>query len=95
MCGGQGVIRGTRVPLRTILASLAEGATANEIVSDFPTVSVEAVQAVIACARSHSSICCSRATRITNSSTSAGSRSATCRAYFRSKASFSGSRTSS
>ena len=48
MCGGQAVIRGTRVPLRTILASLAEGATANEIVSDFPTVSVEAVQAVIA-----------------------------------------------
>ena len=48
VCGGQAVIRGTRVPLRTILASLAEGATANEIVSDFPTVSVEAVQAVIA-----------------------------------------------
>jgi uncharacterized protein (DUF433 family) len=48
VCGGAAVIRGTRVPLRTILASLAEGATAGEIVSDFPTVSVEAVQAVIA-----------------------------------------------
>lgn len=48
VCGGQAVIRGTRVPLRTILASLAEGATAHEIVSDFPTVSVDAVQGVIA-----------------------------------------------
>ena len=36
------------MPLRTILASLAEGATTDEIVSDFPTVTVEAVRAVIA-----------------------------------------------
>ncbi|HEX8522879.1 MAG TPA: DUF433 domain-containing protein [Tepidisphaeraceae bacterium] len=45
---GEPIILGTRVPLRTILASLAEGATVEEIVADFPTVSQEAVRAVIA-----------------------------------------------
>ena len=48
VCGGQPVIRGTRVPLRTVLASLAEGASIEEIVADFPTVSAEQVRAVIA-----------------------------------------------
>ena len=48
VCGGQAIIRGTRVPLRTVLASLAEGATIDEIVTDFPTVSIEQVRAVIA-----------------------------------------------
>ncbi|MCB1032215.1 MAG: DUF433 domain-containing protein [Acidobacteria bacterium] len=48
ICGGQITIAGTRVPVRTILASLAEGATIEEIVGDFPTVSEDAVKAVIA-----------------------------------------------
>lgn len=48
VCGGQTVIRGTRVPLRTVLASLAEGATVGEILTDFPTLTAEIVQAVIA-----------------------------------------------
>jgi uncharacterized protein (DUF433 family) len=48
ICGGQPVVRGTRVPLRTILASLAEGATLTEILADFPSVSEEAVRAIIA-----------------------------------------------
>lgn len=48
ICGGDPVIIGTRVTLRTLLASLAEGATVEEIVADFPTVSPEAVRAVIA-----------------------------------------------
>ena len=34
--------------VRTILASLAEGASVAEIVTDFPAVSAEAVQAIIA-----------------------------------------------
>ncbi|MDZ7288389.1 MAG: DUF433 domain-containing protein [candidate division KSB1 bacterium] len=38
ICGGQPVIKGTRVTLRTILASLAEGATIEEILEDFPTL---------------------------------------------------------
>jgi len=48
VCGGQPVIRGTRVTLRTVLASLAEGATTDEIVGDFPTLTVDDVRAVIA-----------------------------------------------
>ena len=35
ICGGEPVIKGTRVTLRTLLASLAEGATVNEISEDF------------------------------------------------------------
>jgi uncharacterized protein (DUF433 family) len=46
--GGEPVITGTRVTVRTILASLAEGASIDEIVQDFPTVSPEAVRAMIA-----------------------------------------------
>lgn len=48
ICGGELVIKNTRVTVRTILASLAEGATIEEIVQDFPTVTEHAVRAVIA-----------------------------------------------
>ena len=34
ICGGEPVIKGTRVTIRTILASLAEGATTEEILKD-------------------------------------------------------------
>jgi uncharacterized protein (DUF433 family) len=47
VCGGEPVIRGTRVPLRTVLASLAEGAQVDQILKDFPTLTAEAVRAVI------------------------------------------------
>ena len=46
--GGQPVLRGTRVTLSTVLASLAEGATTAEILADFPTLSEEDVRAAIA-----------------------------------------------
>ncbi len=48
ICGGEPVIKGTRVTLRTVLASLAEGASMEEILADFPTLDVDAVRAVIA-----------------------------------------------
>jgi uncharacterized protein (DUF433 family) len=48
ICGGEAVFRGTRVTLRTVLASLAEGDSAEEIVTDFPSLKVEDVQAAIA-----------------------------------------------
>ena len=48
VCGGQPVIAGTRVPLKTVLASLAEGASVEEIVSDFPSLTEADVRAVIA-----------------------------------------------
>ncbi len=46
--GGEPVFKGTRVTWRTVLASLAEGATTAEILSDFPTLSEEDVRAAIA-----------------------------------------------
>lgn len=46
--GGEPVIRGTRVLLRTVLATLAEGATPEQILADFPTLTAEDVRAVIA-----------------------------------------------
>ena len=48
ICGGEPVIKGTRVTLRTLLASLAEGASIEEITADFPTISADDVRAVIA-----------------------------------------------
>ena len=48
VCGGELIVKGTRVTVRTLLASLSEGATQEEILGDFPTVSPEALRAVIA-----------------------------------------------
>lgn len=45
---GQWVVKGTRVTLRTILATLAEGASEEEILSDFPSLTHEDIRAVIA-----------------------------------------------
>lgn len=48
ICGGEAVVKGTRVTVRTILASLAEGMSVAEIVKDFPTLDEDGVRAVIA-----------------------------------------------
>lgn len=48
ICGGEPVVRGTRVTVRTILASLAEGAWIDEILADFPTLTERQVRAVVA-----------------------------------------------
>ena len=48
VCGGELVVKGTRVTVRTLLASFAEGATMVEVRADFPTVTEDALRAVIA-----------------------------------------------
>ncbi len=48
ICGGAPVVKGTRVTLKTILASLAEGATVEAILADFPSLTEDDVRAVIA-----------------------------------------------
>jgi uncharacterized protein (DUF433 family) len=48
ICGGEPVVKGTRVTVRTILASLTEGMSVAEILRDFPTLDERAVRAVIA-----------------------------------------------
>ncbi|MBH0201699.1 MAG: DUF433 domain-containing protein [Nitrospira sp.] len=48
ICGGEPVVKETRVTVRTVLASLAEGASIQEILDDFPTLTERAVRAIIA-----------------------------------------------
>ena len=48
ICGGEPLFKGTRVTLRTILASLAEGDSVEEILKDFPSLKPEDIQAAIA-----------------------------------------------
>ena len=48
ICGGEPVFKGTRVTLRTVLASLAEGDAVEEILADFPSVTAEDIHAAIA-----------------------------------------------
>ncbi len=48
ICGGEPVVTGTRITVRTVLASLAEGVGTDELLQNFPTLSNDAVRAVIA-----------------------------------------------
>ena len=48
ICGGEPVFKGTRVTLRTVLASLADGDSSEEILRDFPSLKAEDIQAAIA-----------------------------------------------
>jgi uncharacterized protein (DUF433 family) len=48
ICGGEPVFRGTRVTLRTVLASLAEGDSPEEILTEFPTLKMGDIRAAIA-----------------------------------------------
>jgi len=48
ICGGEPVFKGTRVTLRTVLASLAVGDSVEEIVANFPSLKPDDVQAAIA-----------------------------------------------
>jgi len=52
ICGGEPVIKGTCVTVRTVLASLAEGASPEEILKDFPSLQSEDLRAIIAFAAS-------------------------------------------
>lgn len=48
ICGGEPVFHGTRVTLRTVLASLAEGDSPDEILAQFPSLKAEDIRAAIA-----------------------------------------------
>ena len=55
ICGGQPVIKGTRVLVRVILGYLAHGETVDTIVREFPTLTEADVRAVIAFAAASAS----------------------------------------
>ncbi|MCM8624866.1 DUF433 domain-containing protein [Accumulibacter sp.] len=46
ICGGEPIVAGTRVTLRTVLSSLAEGMAPEAIVADFPSLTEASVRAV-------------------------------------------------
>lgn len=48
ICGGEAVITGTRITIRTVLACLADGMAPEEIMAEYPTLTREALRAVIA-----------------------------------------------
>ncbi|HLC26347.1 MAG TPA: DUF433 domain-containing protein [bacterium] len=48
ICHGKPCIRGTRIMVSVILDNLAEGATPEEIVRDYPPLKIEDVRAAIA-----------------------------------------------
>jgi uncharacterized protein (DUF433 family) len=48
ICGGEPVFRGTRVTLRSVLASLADGDSVEEIIASFPSIGAQQVRAAIA-----------------------------------------------
>ncbi len=48
ICAGQPVFKGTRVTLRTVLASLAAGDSAEAILAEFPSLTAEDIRAAIA-----------------------------------------------
>jgi uncharacterized protein (DUF433 family) len=48
ICGAQPIFKGTRVTLRTVLASLAEGDSVEEILADYPSLTTDDVRAAIA-----------------------------------------------
>ena len=48
ICGGEPVFRGTRVTLRTVLASLADGDSTEQILASFPTLNEQQVRSAIA-----------------------------------------------
>ena len=48
ICGGEPVFKGTRVTLRTVLASLADGDAPDAIVAAFTSLKPEDIQAAIA-----------------------------------------------
>ncbi len=48
ICGGETVFRGTRVLLRAVLADLADGATPEEVLADFPSLTPEHLRAAVA-----------------------------------------------
>lgn len=48
ICGGEPVIKGTRITLRSLLATLAEGVKTEKILKDYPTLTEEKLRSVIA-----------------------------------------------
>jgi uncharacterized protein (DUF433 family) len=47
-CGDETVLKGTRVPSRTVLVSLAEGGSFEQILEDYPSLTQDHLRAAVA-----------------------------------------------
>lgn len=45
---GQACIRGTRIPVAVVLANLADGLTAEDLIQSYPALTLPAIQAALA-----------------------------------------------
>lgn len=48
VCGGQAVVRGTRIMVSVVLDSLADGMTEGDIVAEYPSLAVVGIRAAAA-----------------------------------------------
>ncbi len=48
ICHGKPIIRGTRIMIRNILGSLADGESIQDIIKNYPELTVEDIEAAIA-----------------------------------------------
>jgi uncharacterized protein (DUF433 family) len=48
VCNGLTVVKGTRVPIRTVLANLADGESFEQILKSYPSLKEEDIKAVVA-----------------------------------------------
>ena len=48
VCHGQACIRGTRIPVSVVLDNVADGATPEAIIAEYPSLSKEDIRAAIA-----------------------------------------------
>jgi uncharacterized protein (DUF433 family) len=48
VCGGATCIKGTRIPVSVVLDNLAAGLSADELIKDYPSLTVPAIRAAIA-----------------------------------------------
>lgn len=48
ICGGLAVVRGTRVPISVLLDSLAAGATPEQIIEQYPHITVDDIRGALA-----------------------------------------------
>lgn len=48
ICGGTACVKGTRIPVSVVLDNLAAGLSSDELIKNYPSLTVEAIRAALA-----------------------------------------------
>ena len=48
VCNGQACLKGTRIPVSVVLDNLATGVSIDEIVTSYPSLTIDAIRAAVA-----------------------------------------------